>query len=308
MPSMFKSFVATAPALALALALASATPSQAADRPFNRVAIMIDASGSYRARQGEAVARASALLAGLAEQRHERWERADEILIISLDAAPEVIWRGTPAELSATDRNEWIVRFRGRSDYAACTDVAAGLNLAARELNAAPAATAQYLFAFSDLIDERPVQGVSTCAPPRATPGDDVAWGMLTQIRIAAFWLPVDQKMAWDAEMRAHGLTSYRLLSTSESGVNRIDIPEPARHEVTDEERAQSRSVLTAAAKSVGLFLASLVGLVVLGAAGLAFLASRRRARRALSASTVARPHGVPVQGPVAPMRIPPKV
>lgn len=303
MPSSFKTFIATAPALALVLA--TATPSQAADRPFNRVAIVIDASGSYRARQGEAVAKASSLLAGLAEQKHKRWEKADEILIISLDAAPEVIWRGTPAELSATDRNEWIARFRGRSDYAACTDVAAGLNLAARELNAAPAATARYLFAFSDLVDERPVRGVSSCAPPRPTPGDDVAWDMLEQIKIAAFWLPANQKMAWDAEMKAHGLTSYRLLSTSESGVTQIDIPEPAKREVTDEERAQSRGVLTAAAKSVGLLLASLAGLIMIGAAGLAFLARRRRSGRSPRASTTTSPRGVPVRGPVAPMRIP---
>ncbi len=303
MPSMIK----TSTAAAVALVLAMSASAQAAETPFNRVVVMVDASGSYKARQAEAVAKAAVLLQGLAERKHKRWEKADEILIISLDAAPEVIWRGTPAELAATDRNEWIARFRGRSDYAACTDVAAGLNLAARELNAAPAATARYLFAFSDLLDERPVQGVSTCAPPRATPGDDVAWDMLEQIKIAAFWLPANQKMAWDAAMKAHGLTSYRLLSTSESGVNRIDIPEPAKHEVTDEERAHSRGVLAGAAKSIGLFLASLVGLIALCAAGLAFVARRRRPRRSPIASTMVGPRGVPVRGPVAPMRIPPQ-
>lgn len=303
MPSVIKTSTATA----LALVLVMSASAQAAETPFNRVAVMVDASGSYKARQAEAVAKASVLLEGLAERKHKRWEKADEILIISLDAAPEVIWRGSPAELVATDRNEWIGRFRGRSDYAACTDVAAGLNLAARELNAAPAATARYLFAFSDLLDERPIQGVSTCAPPRATPGDDVAWDMLDQIKIAAFWLPANQKMAWDAAMKAHGLTSYRLLSTSESGVNRIDIPEPAKHEVTDEERAHSRSILAGAAKSVGLLLASLVGVIVLGAAGLAFVARRRRSLRSPSASTIAGPRGVSVRGPVAPMRIPPQ-
>lgn len=303
MPSMIKTSTATAWALILAMSASA----NAAETPFNRVAVMVDASGSYKARQPEAVAKAALLLDGLAERKRKRWEKADEILIISLDAAPEVIWRGTPAELAATDRNEWIARFRGRSDYAGCTDVTAGLNLAATELNAAPTATVRYLFAFSDLLDERPVQGASTCAPPRATPGDDLAWDTLEQIKIAAFWLPANQKMAWDAAMKAHGLTSYRLLSTSESGVNRIDIPEPAKHEVTDEERAHSRGVLAGAAKSFGLLIVSLVVLIALCAAGLAFVARRRRRLRSPIAATMTGPRSVTVRGPVAPMRIPPQ-
>lgn len=306
MTALFKSSLAAASAMATVLALAAPAHAAYVD-PFNRVTILIDASGSYRNRQAEAVSKTAGLLKGLAEQEHKRWEKADEVIIISLDAAPEVIWRGAPAALAAVDRDEWVARFKGRSDYAACTDVAAGLNLAAKELNAGGAATNRYLFVFSDLLDERPIRGVSACAAPRATPGDDVDWEALKPLSISVFWLPVNQKMAWDAALKAHGHTTYRLHSISESAVNAIDIPKPAVHEVTETERAHSRALLAAAANKLGVGLAAVIAALVVGA-GLAFvIARRRRPQGPRRATSLAAGRGVTVRGPVAPMRVPPQ-
>lgn len=274
--------------------------------PFNRFVILIDASGSYKARQAEAVAKASGLLAGLAAQKHKRWDRADEVLILSLDASPEVIWQGSPADLDAVGRDEWVSRFKGRSDYAGCTDVAAGLNLAAQKLNAGPVPTNRYLFVFSDLIDERPTSGVSSCASPRPVPGEDIDWSALKPISISAFWLPAEQKMAWDTAFKSHGEFTYRLHSISESAVNAIDVPEPAVHKTTDAERAQSRALLKTAGKNLGIGVAAVLGAMVLGVLGLAFFA-RRQQPRSVRAATPILARGVVVRGPVARMRIPPQ-
>lgn len=303
--SPLKSSIIVSSALTAALTFTGAAQAAYVD-PFNRVAIVIDASGSYRARQAEAVAKASGLLAGLAAQKHKRWDRADEVIIISLDASPEVIWQGSPADLAAVARDEWVSRFKGRSDYAGCTDVAAGLNLAAQRLNAGPVPTNRYLFVFSDLIDERPTSGVSSCAAPRPVPGEDIAWEALKPVSISAFWLPADQKMAWDAAFKAHGDFTYRLHSISESAVNAIDVPEPAVHKTTDAERAQSRALLKTAGKKLGIGLAAVLGALMLGGVGLPLFARRRRTAPARPAVTAAARGGV-VRGPVARMRIPPQ-
>lgn len=294
----------------LTLGLAIVQPAEARDRPFNRIAIMVDASGSYQERQAEAIEKANILLGGMAERRVKRWDKPDEIIIISLDAAPEVIWRGTPEKLAETDRNEWVARFKGRADYAACTDVARGLNLAAQELNAGtPLPTNRFLFAFSDLVDEQPVQGVSKCAAPRSVPEQDIAWEELKPLRIAVFWLPANQKMAWDGAMKGHGLNAYRLFSISESAVNRIDLPEPAKREVTPEQKQQSRDVLLGWAGTIGSMLLYLtIGIIAVALLiGLALYGRRGRRPPPRPTPPATGRAGVAVRGPVPPLRIPPR-
>lgn len=295
--------------LALPLGACAAAPAAARDAPFNRIAIIVDASGSYHERQAEAVEKAGELVRGVAERKSARWVTPDEILIISLDAAPEVIWRGTQRQLAATDHDEWIRLFGGRTDYAGCTDVARALNLAARELNAGPPApTNRYLVAFSDLIDEPPTRGVSGCAPQRAVPDREIAWnGLQPLTSIAVFWMPPDQKMAWDAAMRDHGLNNYRLFSVSESGVNRIDPPDQAKHVPTAEERAMSQQTLLGWAKGALWALAALCLALALFALSFAFFRRRRRLRPGRPAPTPGARRGTAVSGPVAPLQLPPR-
>ena len=296
-------------AFAAIIALGLGASAQANEPPFNRIGILLDASGSYRERQADAVEKANLLLSGLAERRSKRWVKPDEIVIISMDASPEVIWRGSPQKLAETDRSEWIARFHGRADYAACTDVARGLNLAADELNAGPVPTARYLFVFSDLIAEPPTRGVSVCAAPRAVPERDVNWDALKPVSIAAFWLPADQKMVWDATMKTHGLTTYRLFSISESAVNRIDLPEPAKHDATPAEKQQSRDTLWSWLGTIGSLLVYLLLLIVIVPllAGVVLYLRRRRPQAAAPAATPVNRPGVAVRGPVAPLRVPPR-
>ena len=133
----------------------------------NRVVIMIDGSGSYKSRQGEALTRSIKLLDAMAQAKLHRWEPvSDQIIIISLDAVPEVLWRGTLRELKTLDRTAWTARFQARRDYASCTDVGTAFKLATQHLKGDSRSVAKYLFAFTDLIHEPPTTSIRLCRKP----------------------------------------------------------------------------------------------------------------------------------------------
>lgn len=264
----------------VALFIGTPQAANAADEPHNEIVIIVDASGSYRARQVEAINKAGILLRGIAERRRRRWEAADRITVVSLDASPEIIWSGPANGLSAEARAVWEARFRGRSDYAACTDVAAALRVAASQLNMAPPSSERWLFIFSDLKHEPPTTGVSGCRAPVSVPADGVPWSDLRNVQISAFWMPVVQKASWREAFAAHGVEHARLFSESESAVNDISVPDRVVRESTPEEKAANRENLSswfswAIGWLVRIALALGVGAVILVAVAL-----RRRSRR----------------------------
>lgn len=271
-------------------------------KPFNRIVVLLDASGSFQRRQDEALDKTATLLAGLAAHKAKRWEQADEIKIVSLDAIPETVWEGTPAQLAKMEKADWAERFKARQDYAKCTDVMAGLELAASLLEGEPVPAEKYLFVFSDLIHEPPIGVPTKCQAPKmpSVPGKDFAWDRMADIKVAVFWMPPVQKMAWDRAMKAQGLTGYRLYTTAESGIARLDIPEPAKRKVTDAERQEGRKTLGGLLD--GALVVAGAGLVLLIVAGVgvtivATIRSRRRGTASLA--------GRVTRGPVAPMRVP---
>lgn len=289
-------------ALCLSLSWMGAQAAETRIKPFNRIVVVVDASGSYLRRQNEAIAKTGQLLAGLSARKVKRWEQADEIKIISLDAMPEVIWEGTPEKLSRTGATEWAARFKARKDYANCTDVTAALELAATLLEADPKPTEKYLFAFSDFVHEPPKGTLGKCQAHRlpSVPGKDFAWDRFAEVKIAVLWMPPAQKLAWDREMKEQGLTSYRLLTTSESASAELDIPAPARRKVTEAERQKGRETLLAAWDYMLIAVAALMALLVSGV-GAAVVAQRFRRWKMTKPAPGARV----VNGPVAPMRIP---
>lgn len=291
--------------LVVLTAILGTTSAQAAEgrvKPFNRIVVLLDASGSFQRRQDEALVKTATLLAGLAAHKAKRWEQADEIRIVSLDAIPETIWEGTPAQLAKMEKADWAERFRARQDYAGCTDVMAGLELAASLFEGEPVPTEKYLFVFSDLIHEPPIGVPTKCQAPKmpSVPGKDFAWDRLADIKVAVFWMPPVQKMAWDRAMKAQGLTGYRLYTTAESGIAHLDIPEPAKRKVTDAERQEGRKILGGLLD--GALVVAGVGLVLLVVAGLGVtMVATIRSRRRGAASRAGRV----ARGPVAPMRVP---
>lgn len=289
--------------LLLSLVSALMVPARASEPVFNRIAVIVDASGSFRSRQSEAIAKVDQLLQGLSDRKVKRWQQQDEIEVISLDAMPEVIWSGTPDALRTLGKEEWARRFRARSDYVQCTDVTAAFVLATKLLQRAPVPTESYIFGFSDLIAEPPMASMTHCRRPHALPGDGFPWKALRDVSVTMFWMPPNQKMAWSRAMTAHGLTRFRLLTSSESAANAIDIPKAAHHTVTPEEKARARKLVGEIFDWIESLALWAVGLVIGGTLvviAIAFGLSRRAA-----APQPARGHAV--TRPVAPLRLPPR-
>lgn len=294
---------------AMAIGAVPTTAVAAAGDPFNRIVVLVDASQSFKLRRLDAIERTQQLVHQLGARRAKRWEAADQVVIISLDAIPEVLWEGNTRSLSAANRNDWATRFKARSDYAGCTDVQAALELALTKLESAPRATGKYLIGFSDLVHEPPIHSPSTCKPPRlpSVPPADFAWDRLADVSVSMFWLPAGQKLAWDRAMREAGLSTYKLYTNSESGAVDVELPAPAVRKVTEQELARVR-------ESAQSWLASaltwaLAGIASLGLGVVAYIAyARLRSQRRtppVGPDNGAPRAGRPVAGPVAPMVLP---
>ena len=268
----------------LALVLSSCNAGGPRPEAANQVVVMIDGSGSYRSRQDDALARTLSLLDGLAERTLHRWERGnDSITLVSLDAMPAVLWEGTLKDLKTVDRAAWSARFRARTDYAACTDVAAAFEVAADRLVGDPSYVSKYLFVFSDLIDEPPTTSIRRCRRPSAGPPERFPWDSLLDVSVSTFWMPPEQKLVWQRAVSEHDLEkSFALYTTSESGAVEILPPPPARVTQTEEDRQTVRDGLGRAAHwtlaVAGIVLAAIavVAAVVLV---LVVIVSRRRRR-----------------------------
>ncbi len=273
--------------LVMAAALAPTGGAEAKDRPFNRVIVLVDASGSYAGRQAEAVEMVGKLLAQMGETRLRRWEQGDEVVIAALDAIPEVIWRGSVRRLGEEERGRWLERFRSRRDYAACTDIAAGFRLAGRELGRSPEPTGRFVLAFTDLKHEPPLASASSCkAPGRPGPPAGFPWEALRGVSTAVFWVPVDQKLAWRRAIEDQGDEfQVELHAESDSGAVPLVAPPKAHRVLSADQRAQERGRALGLLGGLGgwLVAAATLGLLGLAALGtLAFVLSRvgRRAGR----------------------------
>ena len=296
--------------LVLVASIARRVPA-APERASNRVVLLIDASGSYRARQADAVERATQLLDDMSARKVHRWEPStDEIVVISLDAMPEVLWRGTLAELKHADRARWSARFRARSDFASCTDVSAAFRLAAANLAGDSRHVHKFLFAFTDLIDEPPVRSLRRCrrAASPSRPAADFPWGELRDVTTHVLWTPPEQTLVWRRADVEHGLdaTTFAVHTTSESATVTITPPPRAEVQRTEAEKAQDRARTIRKVAGIG----RAAGVVVLGLFGLLVLAvvvgliarARRRAGsgRGMRAPTRRPP---PAPRPAAPLR-----
>ncbi len=258
-------------------------------QPRNEIVIIVDASGSFSSRQAEAVERTVELLDGIAGQELRRWEEnRDRVVIISLDALPEVVWSGSLRDLKAAETTSWAERFRARTDYANCTDVGAAFRLATNYLDGDPREVSRYLFAFSDMINEPPTTSIRQCRPAQipSPPPEDFPWDVLRGVAVNIFWVPADQKLIWTRVAEQHGLKgAFAMFTSSESEVVPIMAPAPAqlateiieehRQETTQRAKTFGKRIFTWAGWGVG-FIFLLLALAILGA----FLSSRIRSNR----------------------------
>ncbi len=208
-------------AVSLAALLPFAMPEVQADKarnPINKVAIILDASASYRARQEEALRHALDLLEQKrADTKLSRWDHdVDQIAIISLDAMPDLLWEGTAQDLKREGIQNLAARFKARTDYASCTDVGAAFRVAAKFLEGDPALVRPAIIAYSDLIDEKPAGSLSKCRKLQMV-ATDFPWDALRNTSVNVLWLPPDQKLVWQRAAHEHGWTEAHLFTVSES-------------------------------------------------------------------------------------------
>lgn len=227
--------------------VANTATAKQATTPFNRIVLMIDASGSYKQRQAEAVEKADGMLQELAQRKSKRWEKGDQLYVISLDALPEVIWQGAVKELKSMKGAAWQRRFRARTDYAGCTDVGAGFQLAARLFEQEPEPAQKYLLVFSDLKNEPPTTAPNRCRAPvsPSLPPDSMPWDPLSDVSVTVFWMPAIQKFAWYKVVIEKGLDlNFNFYTTSESGEVELKAPPVAHRVVTKTEQRKTQRAL----------------------------------------------------------------
>jgi len=240
-------------------------------RAFNRIVIVLDASGSYKTRRLEALDKASELINKVSSAKSKKHEGKDQIVIITLDSSPEVIWEGAKDELTEENKKYLIERFEARKDYEACTDVEGGLQLAAEVFSRDPAPEFKYMFVFSDLIHEPSNGSANACVPAvkPSVPSAEFPWDSFSDVNASVLWMPINQKLAWKRAAKEAGFeSSFRLYSESESGTIRITAPKKAKHTMTDDEKSSAKEkaggFFSGIIKIIIVVIASVIALIAL--------------------------------------------
>lgn len=220
-------------------------------KPFNRVVVIIDSSGTFANHQFKAIQKVNKLLAQMASKKEKRYEAQDQVYIISLDAKPQIIWAGIRDQLLQLTQNELSELFKERRKYSYCTDIATAFNLAAYKLNRDPIPAAKWLFVFSDLIDEPAISGTK-CKKPEypSPPSEKIRWDRLIDTSIVVFWAQDGQIIEWEEALLDKKL-SITFFDEAESLNTKILPPPKARKKMTDEERKEAKKRLI----ERGLFL-----------------------------------------------------
>jgi len=268
--------------LITAMLLAGCEMSKPVPPPANSIAILIDRSISFHARQQEAVEKSIKLLDEISNKRREGWQgKNDRIALVSLDAMPAVIWEGSLQDLKSLSSEEWTQRFAARSDLDKCTDISGAFTIASNWLARANAEGAsKYIIAFTDLLSEPPLNSASHCAKPHPAPGADFPWASLQTVSVSVFWLPPDQKLVWERAARERGLSDhFALYSDSESGAVVLAAPPEATRAISEGERAQAAQQFQAQAKTAGGLVLASVGGIILLVIVMAVIARRRVVR-----------------------------
>lgn len=246
----------------------------------NNLVVMVDASGSYKARQAEAIDRAVTLLDGMSKTKLKRWEsQSDKIFIISLDASPDTIWQGSLKELKAKSPSFWKERFISRSDYASCTDVSSAFRIAAKHLEGDSRYISKYLFVFSDMLHEPPTNNMRSCQSPVKVSPEDFPWASLGDVSVSVFWMPPDQKLLWRKAVQERGLdANFALYTTSESATVSIPTPPRPQEKVTEADRnAQQGQIKSTVMGGLFWLAITILAIILLITAGLMFQRYRGR-------------------------------
>ncbi len=181
----------------------------------NRIAAVVDVSGSMASQLEIALAQLEAYLAAVAQQRRDYWATSDSVFVVALDAIPSVLFAGTATDLRK--RSDALVReVAARSDLRACTDVEGALVQATTLLRRAPGPA--YLIVFSDLRHEPPLDAVTACAGATLAPPAGVPWEALQATSSTFVWAAPDAVLRWTREAQAKGVTAQFYTMAASAG------------------------------------------------------------------------------------------
>lgn len=250
------------------------------ERPTNKVVIILDASGSFKSRQSEAIAKATVLLDSIRNEKRHRWEgSSDTITIISLDSCPDVLWSGSLQDLKKVDPKGWTKLFHARQGFSSCTDLDTAISLALRHLVGDPQTVSKYLFIFSDLIHEPPTESVGQCQKARYRPSETFPWEEFQNVSVTVLWCPPNQKLLWTREVKKHGIEGSFVIHSSESSEVSVPTPPPPVLKVSENEKEKTREAVGSFLKWIlygGLTILVLILLAVFGGGMVARLRAGR--------------------------------
>ena len=262
--SVFRSRIFRISVLVLVIMLLAIGFAVARTQSINTIIAIIDNSGSFRSRYGEAIGKAVGLLNDLS--RSARGSDSDQVVVISLDAIPEAIWSGTVEELRSRNSSFWTSRFNSRQDYSQCTDVTAAFKLAAQHLSGSRS-DQRIVMVFSDLVHEPAGGSINKPKSRSIMPPDDFPWGSFRDISVSVFWIPASHKLHWQRAAQKHGLSDFRLYTPSES--TNVSIRPPARpkpkhtQKEIDDVREQIRRILKYLLGTAGIFVGIFIAVIV---------------------------------------------
>ena len=176
----------------------------------------------------------------------------------------------------AKDDGTWSKWLAARTDYAGCTDVLGGFNLAMQQFSEAAVDTHKYLIVFSDLISEPPLSTITHCAKPQTSPPQNMPWKELQDVNVSAFWVPANSALMWHRSIEYEGLArNFRVYSDSEAGAIAIPPPPRAEHETTEKDRSDANEKVGSMFGSLMKILFKMVGVVAAGVALMLFFVKR---------------------------------
>lgn len=262
-------------------------------KPFNRVVVLLDASGTMmKADAGlggkvpfnESLRMLQDYFVKASEQKGRRWDALDEYHIVAVDANSQEVWHGDRKALAALTPEELSRVFGTREQFSGCTNIGAAFEEAARLFDREPQPSAKFLLSFSDLLDEPPAGGYSKCAAPSGLP-PQANWTRLGDVSMSFYWVSSNFRYRpekhWQDALRAAGFNDVPFSNAAQTVSRGITLNPPprARRVVTDEELTGTRERFESA-KSWALWLGALGAIAVCLFFGSALVFSKRARRR----------------------------
>lgn len=234
----------SAAVFAVSLALTAEAQSQTKYvAPYNLVVVVLDTSISFqlpatgagikgRVPVNEAIQVAEHLFDASGSERRRRKVAEDRYVIVAVDAASQVIWRGDRKQLGGLAGGALTQILKVRRQFAYCTDYESGMNAAAKVIRENADATNYYVLTFGDLIHEPSTTSYRACAAPTGKPPANIDWDTLQYASLGFYFVSTDFKLRpnqhWPALLDSRGIHAD-FKDMAQTMTQAVEVPPPPR-------------------------------------------------------------------------------